>query len=174
MRYVYALITLAFLALLSACNIEHQPDTPPVVGQQHQALGENFCELHPVACEAFERLCDRHPDLCDELCDEHPNLPFCDDAPMCVAPGDSCLDEDDPNFVPCCEGYDCFFDDEVSDYTCQPNTPQCDPEAPVLNSECDPNGIPCCPYTGNPNDPPVTCQATDPSDPETSYVCTPG
>lgn len=167
MRHLYAFLTLMMLSL-SACTADDpHPSGDVVINTQDQALLGDYCAAHPVACQVW---CDNHPIACHVLCLVRPNLPVCDDGPMCVDLGDPCVDEEDPNFVPCCGDADCFFDEEEG-YTCQSNVPAC--EGPQLNQECDPEGEPCCPST-NPNDPPVTCEATDPSDPNTSYVCTPG
>lgn len=164
-------IIFAMFLMLSmfACAQVDSPDSSVELSSTSQAVVD--CEQHPAVCEAFERLCERLPNLCEELCEEHPNLPFCQTGGQCLDVGETCVDEEDPNYVPCCgfeEGTaDCFLDFETGTYSCRAIS-QC--EGPVNGQDCLPEGPACCP---DPNGAPTVCEATDPSDPNTSYICTP-
>ena len=174
MKYLILVLGLLFV---TACADAPDVSAPDVeVDQTSQALIGQWCANHPVQCQTW---CDNHPRKCRLLCLFRPNLPVCDDAdagtgPQCLALGQTCVDEEDPNYVPCCgfeDGLaDCYRNDAIQSYTCQETTPAC--EGPVSGQVCDPNGVPCCP-SPNPNDPPVLCQISDPNDPDARYNCTP-
>lgn len=181
MLFIFIVFVFCASAALVACEGDiDQPAGPvtsggeldvPELAVQNHMLGGTFCTNYPAICNA---LCNAFPVWCDHVCNSHPNLPFCDDEPMCVELGDPCVDEEDPGFVPCCGEEDgtagCFLDQETGLRACRVIDNSC--EGPGPNDECLPEmeGQPCCPES---NGDPYTCEATDPSDPNTSYICTP-
>lgn len=171
-KMILILATLA-ISMIACATDKEAPETAesPVVitgVQQELVLPPGFCESHQALCT---QLCSHLPFFCDTICENYPELEICDDAPQCVDLGDPCLDEEEPGFVPCCGEENgtagCFLDQETGERTCRAIS-SC--EGPSSGQECLPEGPACCP---DPNGAPTACEATDPSDPNSSFVCTP-